>query len=991
MNLRAQSNECASAPTLVSNTTCTNTAGSTAGFTNSSYSNCNTFSDEDDDGWFKFVAVGTSTTVTVDGNADMDPDLSVLSGTCASLTQLACVDDTGTGGIETATITTTIGSTYYIFINDYASGSGTFNICVTHTPPPPPPPSCGVGNPVPTDACSAAPLLTNINGFCGTTLASYTAAGSFSGCASPYTIDNNSWLRFTAADDEVVINYWITGPGGCTDGIQLAVVTGTCGSTMTSIACSSNPTGGAGSNGTFTMSPLTPGQTYYLMIDGYAGDVCDYVFGIESGVALSCATCDVPACAVNSVVDDYYTLETEFVNNDSWDAFGAIAATSTPLTSNGTAQGPITVCTDIPVTGLNFVGFDYLYNSVDVAPSGTTPDAVITLVGAYQELTTGACTALVSSSTNGYGGPQFNNTGGTPGTTAGAFDNTKPITVCYSYALDGTKNNGDILSGVTAMGYGCATPTNITYVSQTACSSNLYTATLTITWDPTDLPSPAELGGTGNVSLVVNGQTFTLTPAEQAAGSKNITLTGLTADGNPVNVTTSFATSSVCTYSETAVFTAPVACVAACVTPTAGITNNESPVSTVITCANPGISVTATGGATYAWSGGSTPSTAANTFTSAGTYTVTVTAATGGATCTATASITITGDTTPTTTPTFAAVPAFCSGTTAPTLPTSSTNTPAITGTWSPSTVSNTASGTYTFTPTAGQCATTATLTTTVTAPTTPTFAAIPAFCSGTTAPTLPTSSTNTPAITGTWSPSTVSNTASGTYTFTPDAGQCATTATLTTTVNNCTVPTATVSADVADPCFCVTVPILNASNVVTTLGVLGDTMTITTSPANSSVVWNVVAGANTTIIGVPTLDPVLPGVYHINVTYTDNGAGWAVTATPAAPNAALGVQNGSGGTTCTYNIGSFPNLTATACTALNITGATPAGGTYSPTSIAAPAAGSAASSVSLTYEYNSSLNAAGAPACPLTLNATATIPACPVGCAASSNMQWGN
>jgi hypothetical protein len=47
----------------------------------------------------------------------------------------------------------------------------------------------------------------------------------------------------------------------------------------------------------------------------------------------------------------------------------------------------------------------------------------------------------------------------------------------------------------------------------------------------------------------------------------------------------------------------------------------------------------ATGGGTYQWSGGTTPATAANSFTAPGTYIVTVTAANG---CTSTSSITIT-------------------------------------------------------------------------------------------------------------------------------------------------------------------------------------------------------------------------------------------------------------------------------------------------------------------------------------------------------------
>ncbi|MEI6575710.1 MAG: T9SS type A sorting domain-containing protein, partial [Bacteroidota bacterium] len=74
------------------------------------------------------------------------------------------------------------------------------------------------------------------------------------------------------------------------------------------------------------------------------------------------------------------------------------------------------------------------------------------------------------------------------------------------------------------------------------------------------------------------------------------------------------------------------------------ITNNTVGATTIITCTTPTITVTASGGTGYAWSGGATPATAANSFTAAGTFVVTVTAANG---CTATSSITVTQNTTP--------------------------------------------------------------------------------------------------------------------------------------------------------------------------------------------------------------------------------------------------------------------------------------------------------------------------------------------------------
>src|SRR5687768_1521821 len=129
-------------------------------------------------------------------------------------------------------------------------------------------------------------------------------------------------------------------------------------------------------------------------------------------------------------------------------------------------------------------------------------------------------------------------------------------------------------------------------------------------------------------------------------------------------------------------------------------------------------------------------------------------------------------------TQTFTQVAPICSGDALSALPTTSNN--GITGTWAPA-LNNTATTTYTFTPAAGQCATTATMTITVNPNVTPTFTQVAPICSGDALSALPTTSNN--GITGTWAPA-LNNTATTTYTFTPAAGQCATTASMTITVN---------------------------------------------------------------------------------------------------------------------------------------------------------------------------------------------------------------
>lgn len=135
--------------------------------------------------------------------------------------------------------------------------------------------------------------------------------------------------------------------------------------------------------------------------------------------------------------------------------------------------------------------------------------------------------------------------------------------------------------------------------------------------------------------------------------------------------------------------------------------------------------------------------------------------------------------------PLFTQVPPICFGSELAPLPTISNN--GITGTWSPN-INNLETTSYTFTPNGMQGANSVSMTIVVNSDLLPTFDEIEPICPGSTLNTLPSTSTN--GIVGTWEPAVLDNTATTNYTFTPQSGQCATSAILTVTVNQLSMPT---------------------------------------------------------------------------------------------------------------------------------------------------------------------------------------------------------
>lgn len=192
-------------------------------------------------------------------------------------------------------------------VQDVFSGfTGTLNswsLSFSSTPSPPPAviPAC-IGNPPPGNDCSTATPVCNFNGYCGNTSSTYTIntwtqlTNAFCG-----SLDNNSFVTFVASATTASFNVWVTSSASGF-GIQMFVYSGGCGSgAVTSYGCdnqinpSPNPT-------VFSATGLTIGNTYYLMFDGYAGDVCNYTIAPISGVSVLAVNPSAPTiCPGGSV------------------------------------------------------------------------------------------------------------------------------------------------------------------------------------------------------------------------------------------------------------------------------------------------------------------------------------------------------------------------------------------------------------------------------------------------------------------------------------------------------------------------------------------------------------------------------------------------------------------------------------------------------------------------------------------------------------------
>ncbi len=242
---------CANATPLTSANTCTNTPGTLNYAAISSPAVATTCGTAGADVWYSFVAQSVYPTITLSSLgaslAGTNARIQLFSGSCASLTSLACVSNSFFNTSVSYATGLVPGTTYYIRVYSNtaapvsAVGAFDFSICVTDPP-------------VNDDCVNALPLVSGAtcNNITGTVAsATYIASGA-TACTGTDRYD--VWYTFVAQRTNPTITISSAGIGFITPRIQ--VLSGTCGA-FTSVGCGTS---------TYTPTGLTVGNTYYVRV-----------------------------------------------------------------------------------------------------------------------------------------------------------------------------------------------------------------------------------------------------------------------------------------------------------------------------------------------------------------------------------------------------------------------------------------------------------------------------------------------------------------------------------------------------------------------------------------------------------------------------------------------------------------------------------------------------------------------------------------------------
>ncbi|MDB4655476.1 PKD domain-containing protein [Flavobacteriales bacterium] len=310
--------------------------------------------------WYSWVSDGSDITVTTCDAADFDTKIGIFTGTCGALTCVAGNDDDFdcTGATSTvADVSTVSGETYYFYVTGFLTQTGTFDITLTCVAPPPTPANDNV--------CDAATLVLGANtGFTnvGATVETDEPLPPATGC-----VVQDGWCDFESGLNNTI---WFTfqGPAsgnltidtdGSDDDTQIAAYSAVSCQDFTTSGLPVQIAANDDNNDWVTtqyssilfLCGLTPGETYFLQVDGYDGAAGAVV------VNLTEATVDADFTSVATGLSVAFTDASTDAVTYVWDfGDGDVSPDASP-THVYAADGPYTVC--LTVTDANGCTSEY--------------------------------------------------------------------------------------------------------------------------------------------------------------------------------------------------------------------------------------------------------------------------------------------------------------------------------------------------------------------------------------------------------------------------------------------------------------------------------------------------------------------------------------------------------------------------------------------------------------------------------------------------------
>ncbi len=427
---------------------------------------------------------------------------------------------------------------------------------------------------------------------------------------SPYTsitsLGSSVFVTGLSAGTSTI--YYLVLNSGCTASMQFFQVTVSAGANAgtlsgpgsvcagSSVQLSSSVSGGSWSSGSGTATVDQNGN-----VTGVSVGTATIYYTVTNGCGTATTSTTVSVTGVPTVA--------AIANGSSNVCVGATTAAFTDATGSGTWS----------IT--NGTG------SASISPTGVVTGLTAGTVTVNYTVTNGCGPTTVSTSLTVNDLPTAGITNNTGVTVLNCTTTSINVTATggASYSWNGGATPNSATNSFTAPG-----TYTVTVTGAGGCTS---TASILITQDVTP-PTAAISNNTGTTVLTCATQTISVT----ATGGVSYSWSGGLGNNADASITSAGTYTVTVTGANGCTNTASITVTQNVTPPVAAITNNSN--TTALTCATQSISVTATGGVSYAWSGG-LGNNAGATITQPGTYTVTVTGSNG---CTATASIDITQD-----------------------------------------------------------------------------------------------------------------------------------------------------------------------------------------------------------------------------------------------------------------------------------------------------------------------------------------------------------